>query len=121
MPLVPNIGVSRILFRINKQNFHINSSNALSLVTILRLNSQFFYNIPFPVVSIALGIGAGVMKTDTSVTETTEIHQIQTIMIWYSCFQGSPYWPPLLGIIEFHIVSFDISFKLDLQTKVEFQ
>ena len=59
MPFVPNLGVSRLIFQ-DKQKKTSSSSNTLSLVTDTKIETvNLFYNIPFPVVSIALGIGAG--------------------------------------------------------------
>ena len=101
MPLVPNLGVSRVIFQ-EKQAKTSNSSNTLSLVSDTKIETvNFFYNIPFPVVSIALGIGAGVMKTNTSVTVSSKSSDsdLSTPVSEGFIHIGLPFW----SIIEFHI------------------
>ena len=107
VPLFPNLGVSRINFQ-EKQKKTLTSdpSITLSLVTDTKIETvNFFYNIPFPVVSIALGIGAGVMKTNSSVTETSgsssnsDDSDLSTPVSEGFIHIGLPFW----SIIEFHI------------------
>ena len=116
MPFVPNLGVSRVIFQ-EKQAKTSNSSNTLSLVTDTKIETvNFFYNIPFPVVSIALGIGAGVMKTNTSVTVSSKssVSDLSTPVSEGFIHIGLPFW----SIIEFHIGYHLMSVsKLDLTNK----
>jgi len=120
MPLIPNLGVSRIIFQ-EKQTKTSSSSNTLSLVTDTKIETvNLFYNIPFPVVSIALGIGAGVMNTNTSVTETSgsssnsDDSDLSTPVSEGFIHIGLPFW----SIIEFHIGYHLMSVsKLDLTNK----
>ena len=55
VPLFPNLGYSRIAFQEKQAKTSTSgSSNKLSLVTDTKIETvNFFYNIPFPVVSIA--------------------------------------------------------------------
>ena len=107
MPLVPNLGVSRVIFQEKQTKTSTSSSsNTLSLVTDTKIETvNFFYNIPFPVVSIAIGIGAGVMKTNTSLTETdgsstnSDDSNLSTPVSEGFIHIGLPFW----SIIEFHI------------------
>ena len=101
MPFVPNLGVSRLIFQ-EKQTKTSSSSNTLSLVTDTKIETvNFFYNIPFPVVSIALGIGAGVMKTNSSLTvsSTSDDSDLSTPVSEGFIHIGLPFW----SVIEFHI------------------
>ena len=101
VPLFPNLGVSRLIFQ-EKQTKTSSSSNTLSLVTDTKIETvNFFYNIPFPVVSIALGIGAGVMKTNSSVTvsSNSDDSDLSTPVSEGFIHIGLPFW----SVIEFHI------------------
>ena len=107
VPLFPNLGISRIIFQEKQTETSISSSsNTLSLVTDTKIETvNFFYNVPFPVVSIAIGIGAGVMTTNTSVIETTgsstnsDDSKLSTPVSEGFIHIGLPFW----SIIEFHI------------------
>ena len=110
MPLVPNLGVSRIIFQEKQTKTSTPSEDdsvrTLSLVTDTKIETvNLFYNIPFPVVSIAIGIGAGVMKTNTSLTETSgsstnsDDSDLSTPVSEGFIHIGLPFW----SIIEFHI------------------
>ena len=120
MPFVPNLGVSRVVFQ-EKQTNTSSSSNTLSLVTDTKIETvNLFYNIPFPVVSIAIGIGGGVMKTNTSLTETSgrssnsDDSDLSTPVSEGFIHIGLPFW----SIIEFHIGYHLMSVsKLDLTNK----
>jgi len=103
VPLFPNLGVSRINFQ-EKQTKTSTSDPpiTLSLVTDTKIETvNLFYNIPFPVVSIALGIGAGVMKTNTSLTvsSNSDDSDLSTPVSEGFIHIGLPFW----NIIEFHI------------------
>ena len=103
VPFFPNLGVSRLIFQEKQTKTSTSSSsNTLSLVTDTKIETvNFFYNIPFPVVSIALGIGAGVMKTNTSLTESpnSDDSDLSTPVSEGFIHIGLPFW----NIIEFHI------------------
>ena len=102
MPFVPNLGVSRIIFQEKQTKTSSKSNDTLSLVTDTKIETvNFFYNIPFPVVSIALGIGAGVMKTNTSLTVSSisDDSDLSTPVSEGFIHIGLPFW----SVIEFHI------------------
>jgi len=68
VPFIPNLGASRVIF--NETENTTSSADANSVLTLETKTTistfNFFYNIPFPVVSIALGIGAGTMTNQHS-------------------------------------------------------
>ena len=102
VPFFPNLGVSRLIFQEKQEKTSSSSNNKLSLVTDTKIETvNFFYNIPFPVVSIALGIGAGVMKTNTSLTvsSNSDNSDLSTPVSEGFIHIGLPFW----NIIEFHI------------------
>jgi len=69
-PFIPNIGYSSVSF-IDKET--IDSSNSTSSVTldtkITIKTINLFYNVPFPVVTIAVGFGYGGLETKTTIVE----------------------------------------------------
>ena len=107
VPFIPNLGASRVIFNETKNTTSSADANSvLTLETKTTINTvNFFYNVPFPVVSIALGIGAGTMKTDTSVTETisgtatSDNSEISTPVSEAFIHIGLPFW----NTIEFHL------------------
>ena len=107
VPFIPNLGASRVIFNEKKNTTSSADANSvLTLETKTTINTvNFFYNVPFPVVSIALGIGAGTMKTDTSVTETisgtatSDNSEISTPVSEAFIHIGLPFW----NTIEFHL------------------
>ncbi|MBL4823688.1 MAG: hypothetical protein JKY07_00310, partial [SAR324 cluster bacterium] len=60
VPFIPNLGASRVIFNETENTTSSADANSvLTLETKTTINTvNFFYNVPFPVVSIALGIGA---------------------------------------------------------------
>ncbi len=117
MPFIPNLGVSRINFQEKQTKTSSSSNDKLSLVTDTKIETvNLFYNIPFPVVSIALGIGAGVMKTNTSLTvsSNSDDSDLSTPVSEGFIHIGLPFW----NIIEFHIGYHLMSVsKLDLTSE----
>ena len=107
VPFIPNLGASRVIFNETENTTSSADANSvLTLKTKTTINTvNFFYNVPFPVVSIALGIGAGTMKTDTSVTETisgtatSDNSEISTPVSEAFIHIGLPFW----NTIEFHL------------------
>ena len=107
VPFIPNLGASRVIFNETENTTSSADANSvLTLETKTTINTvNFFYNVPFPVVSIALGIGAGTMKTDTSVTETisgtatSDNSEISTPVSEAFIHIGLPFW----NTIEFHL------------------
>ena len=70
---------------------------------------NFFYNVPFPVVSMSLGFGYGTFKSQTTVTyledgahkgNSPDVNKEQSIPVAEGFIHvGLPFW----NIIEFHI------------------
>jgi len=89
VPFIPNLGASRVIF--NETENTTSSADANSVLTLATKTTistfNFFYNIPFPVVSIALGIGAGTMTELSTPVSEAFIHI------------GLPFW----NTIEFHL------------------
>ena len=106
-PFFPNIGASSISFdEAENATSSADANSILTLQTKTSINTvNFFYNVPFPVVSIALGIGAGTLKTKTLVTETasgtatSDNSDLSTPVSEAFIHIGLPFW----NTIEFHL------------------
>ena len=106
-PYFPNIGASRVTF--NETENTTSSADANSILTLETKTTistvNFFYNVPFPVVSIALGIGTGTLKTNALVKETTggtaisDNSDLSTPVSETFIHIGLPFW----NTIEFHL------------------
>ncbi|MBC8257519.1 MAG: hypothetical protein H8E38_00735 [SAR324 cluster bacterium] len=122
VPFFPNLGASTVSFEEElKKTSSASASSTLSLITKTRIDTiNFFYNIPFPVVSISLGIGAGTMKTNTAVSETSgsstnsDNSELSTPVSEAFIHIGLPFW----STIEFHLGYHAMSVtKIDLTSK----
>jgi hypothetical protein len=106
-PFFPNLGASSITFDETENTTSSADANSiLTLQTKTSINTvNFFYNVPFPVVSMAIGIGAGTMKTQTLVTETasgtatSDNSDLSTPVSEAFIHIGLPLW----NTIEFHL------------------
>ena len=106
-PYFPNIGASRVTF--NETQNTTSSADVNSILTLQTKTTistvNFFYNVPFPVVSIALGIGTGTLKTNALVKETTsgiaisDNSDLSTPVSEAFIHIGLPFW----NTIEFHL------------------
>ena len=106
-PYFPNIGASRVTF--NETENTTSSADVNSILTLQTKTTistvNFFYNVPFPVVSIALGIGTGTLKTNALVKETTsgiaisDNSDLSTPVSEAFIHIGLPFW----NTIEFHL------------------
>ena len=110
IPLVPNLGVSSLKFaedsdyQSTDKSKQINLNTANSITTI-----NIFYNVPFPVVSMAIGLGYGNFLSETTMTyadsdDSTknfvdEITEQKLPVTEGFIHVGLPFW----NIIEFHI------------------
>ena len=110
VPLVPNLGVSSLKFaedsdyQSTDKSKQINLNTANSITTI-----NIFYNVPFPVVSMAIGLGYGNFLSQTTMTyadsdDSTknfvdEITEQKLPVTEGFIHVGLPFW----NIIEFHI------------------
>ena len=74
-PFFPNIGYSTVSFNDKEDRTDSENSSSVSLTTKTTIKTiNLFYNVPFPVVSIAVGFGFGSDNLYTGVeTKTTEI------------------------------------------------
>ena len=68
IPLIPNIGGSALAFTDTETSSVTSpSSSKLNLVTKVKLQTiNFFYHIPFPVVTMVVGVGFGTIKTSAN-------------------------------------------------------
>ena len=74
-PFIPNIGYSSVSFE-DKETITDSLDNTVSLVTTTTIKTiNFFYNVPFPVVTITLGIGHGADNLNTGVETITTIKE----------------------------------------------
>ena len=128
-PFFPNIGYSAVSFS-DKEKITDSSESRSSVsldtkTTIKTIN--LFYNVPFPVVSLAIGFGFGSdnlytgVETKTTIVETTsegtkrdsEKSNFETDVTEGFIRIGLPFW----SIIEFHIGYHVMSFTSINRTK----
>ena len=76
IPMIPNIGVTALSFlETETSSVTSPSSSKLTLTTKVKLQTiNFFYHIPFPIVTMAVGAGYGTIKTSANAVldSTTE-------------------------------------------------
>ncbi len=76
IPMIPNIGVTALSFSETETSSVTSpSSSKLTLTTKVKLQTiNFFYHIPFPIVTMAVGAGYGTIKTSANAVldSTTE-------------------------------------------------
>ena len=120
-PFFPNIGYSAVSFN-DKEDItdSSESSSTVSLTTKTTIKTiNLFYNIPFPVVSIAMGFGFGSdnlytgVKTKTTIVETyqgakrtEEISQFKTDVTEAFMRIGLPFWSTIEFHLGYHAMSF---------------
>ena len=130
-PFIPNIGYSSISF-IDKESITDPSDNtsSVSLVTTTTIETiNFFYNVPFPVVTISVGFGYGSqnlytgMETITTIVETyydkgakivTDKSELKTSVSEAFMQIGLPFWNTIefhLGYHHMSVTSIDITSK----------
>ena len=135
-PFFPNIGYSAVSFN-DKEDItdSSESKSSVSLTTKTTIKTiNLFYNVPFPVVSIAVGFGFGTdnlytgVETITTIVETTsegtkttpQTSDFKTDVTEGFIRIGLPFW----SIIEFHLGYHVMSFtSIDITSKksTEFQ
>ena len=113
-PFFPNIGYSAVSFNDKEDINNSSGSSSVSLTTKTTIKTiNLFYNIPFPVVSIAVGFGFGSdnlytgVETITTIVETTsegtktdsQTSEFKTDVTEGFIRIGLPFW----SIIEFHL------------------
>ena len=129
VPFIPNIGYSSVNFE-DKQEFIDSSESTSSIIlttdtTIKTIN--FFYYVPFPVVTISVGIGIGQdnlntgMETETTIEETYQNNEqspdeskLKTSVSESFLHIGLPFWNTIEFHLGYHFMSVS---KLDLTSK----
>jgi hypothetical protein len=114
-PFIPNIGYSSVSFK-DKDTVTDSSSNKLSLETTTTIKTiNFFYNVPFPVVSITVGFGYGADNLNTGVeTKTTIVENntdkgtsdLKTSVSEAFFHIGLPFWNTVEFHLGYHLMSF---------------
>ena len=110
IPLVPNLGVSSLKFAEDSDYQSTDKSKQINLKTANSITTiNIFYNVPFPVVSMAIGLGYGNFLSQTTMTyadsdDSTknfvdEITEQKLPVTEGFIHVGLPFW----NIIEFHI------------------
>ena len=129
VPFFPNIGYSSIKFE-DKQEFidSTESTSSVSLTTNTTINTiNFFYYVPFPVVTISVGIGLGKdnlntgMETKTIIEETYQNSKqtpdrsiLKTSVSETFMHIGLPFWNTIEFHLGYHFMSVS---KIDLISK----
>ena len=120
-PFFPNIGYSTVSFN-DKEDItdSSESSSSVSLTTKTTIKTiNLFYNVPFPVVSIAVGFGFGSdnlytgVETETKIVETyigakrtEEISEFKTDVTEAFMRIGLPFWSTIEFHLGYHAMSF---------------
>ena len=120
-PFFPNIGYSTVSFN-DKEDItdSSESSSSVSLDTKTTIKTiNLFYNVPFPVVSIAVGFGFGSdnlytgVETETKIVETyigakrtEEISEFKTDVTEAFMRIGLPFWSTIEFHLGYHAMSF---------------
>ena len=126
-PFIPNIGYSSVSF--SEEEDKTVGNYKLSLVTTTTITTyNLFYNVPFPVVSIAVGFGFGSdnlytgVETETTIVETNSSgvkitdtkSDFKTDVTEAFMRIGLPFW----STIEFHLGYHAMSFtSIDITSK----
>ena len=113
-PFIPNIGYSSVSFE-DKETI-TDTPDTVSLVTTTTIKTiNFFYNVPFPVVTITLGIGHGADNLNTGVETITTIKENDVDKdnseskdsVSEAFFHiGLPFWNTVEFHLGYHLMSF---------------
>ena len=116
-PFFPNIGYSSVSFN-DKEDItdSSESSSSVSLTTKTTIKTiNLFYNVPFPVVSIAVGFGFGSdnlytgVETETTIVENkkdedTSVFKTSVSEAFFHI--GLPFWNTVEFHLGYHLMSF---------------
>jgi len=123
-PFIPNIGFSSVSFS-EKESITDPSDNtsSVSLVTTTTIETiNFFYNVPFPVVTITVGFGGGSQNLGTGVETITTIDQVtsnlKTSVSEVFFHIGLPFWNTVEFHLGYHLMSFS---SINITKSVNFQ
>ena len=134
-PFIPNIGYSAVSFNDKEDITDSSVSNSsVSLTTKTTIKTiNLFYNIPFPVVSIALGFGFGSdnlytgVEAKTTIVETyqgtkitPDTSDLKTDVTEAFIRIGLPFWSTIEFHIGYHAMSFT-SINVTSKKSTEFQ
>ena len=127
-PFIPNIGYSAVSFKDKETITDSSDSNSsVSLETTTTIKTiNLFYNVPFPVVTIAVGFGYGADNLNTGVETITTIVENKKAQetsdsknsVSEAFFHiGLPFW----NTVEFHLGYHFMSFtSIDITKNVSF-
>jgi len=134
-PFFPNIGYSSVSFN-DKEDItdSSESSSSVSLTTETTIKTiNLFYNVPFPVVSIAVGFGFGAdflytgVETKTDIVETyigtkisPDTSDLKTDVSEGFIRIGLPFWSTIEFHLGYHVMSFT-SIDITSKKSTEFQ
>ena len=127
-PFFPNIGYSTVSFNDKEDKTDSESSSSVSLTTQTTIKTiNLFYNIPFPVVSLAVGFGFGSdnlytgVETKTTIVETyqgakrtPETSDLKTDVTEAFIRIGLPFWSTIEFHLGYHLMSFT---SIDITSK----
>ena len=111
-PFIPNIGYSSVSF-IDKESITDPSDNSsVSLETTTTIKTiNLFYNVPFPVVTIAVGFGLGAdnllntgVETITTIDQVTSNLKTSVSEVFFHI--GLPFWNTVEFHLGYHLMSF---------------
>ena len=122
-PFIPNIGYSAVSFEDKETIDSDNNTSSVSLKTTTTIETiNIFYNIPFPVVTITVGIGYGGdnlkmgAETKTTIVETTSDGTKNdlvnsdlepSVSVTEAFFHiGLPFWNTVEFHLGYHLMSF---------------
>ena len=107
-PFIPNIGYSSVSFE-DKETI-TDSPNTVSLGTTTTIKTiNLFYNVPFPVVTIAVGFGYGGLETKTTIVEdekAPDTSDLETSVSEAFFHIGLPFWNTVEFHLGYHLMSF---------------
>ena len=108
-PFIPNIGYSSVSFK-DKETITDSSDNTVSLGTTTTIKTiNLFYNVPFPVVTIAVGFGYGGLETKTTIVEDEkdpDTSDLETSVSEAFFHIGLPFWNTVEFHLGYHLMSF---------------
>ena len=110
-PFIPNIGYSSVSFK-DKETITDpdNRTSSVSLDTTTTIKTiNLFYNVPFPVVTIAVGFGYGGLETKTTIVDdekAPDTSDLETSVSEAFFHIGLPFWNTVEFHLGYHLMSF---------------
>jgi hypothetical protein len=98
VPFFPNIGFTQVSF--DDEKLTVDTTNNTELTTSITIQSaHLFWNVPFPVVAVSLGGGAGQLVAESELSTGGDKAENITPVIEGFFRLGLPFW----NFLEFHI------------------